>query len=66
MERGGCVGLTWKKTPMDSDDIMHRHHCPALSLSSLHCVDVVDASFLLWLVTWHFRIVLVVLGHVRG
>ena len=46
MERGACVGLTWRKTPMDGDDIMHRHHRPASSLSLLHCVNVVDTSFL--------------------
>jgi len=46
MERGGCVGLTWRKTPMDGDNAVHCHHHPALSLSSLHCVNVADTSFL--------------------
>ena len=46
MERGACVGLTWRKTPMDGDDIMHCRHRPASSLSLLHCVNVVDTSFL--------------------
>jgi len=46
MERGGCVGLTWRKTPMDGDNIVHCHHHPALSLLLLHRVDVVDTGFL--------------------
>jgi len=56
MERGGCVGLTWRKTPVDSDNVMHHHHC--------HCIVSMWQMpvFLPWLATWRFRVVLVVLG----
>jgi len=41
---------------MDGDDVVHRHH--------RHCVVSMwwTLVFLLWLVTWCFHIVLVVLG----
>ena len=56
MERGGCVGLTWRKTPMDGDDIVHHHHCCCIALMWRMPV------FLLWLVIWCFRVILMVLG----